>query len=182
MHPSIFMYMFGCHATICKHVHLVQMSTQIQNPRTLTTPQTPLNIEYFSNLLEDPEGHTEVKKLQEHLVWKVHEITLLLKECKHMRTLKATSKHITNSLMLLKSHQYASKSTILLMKRKIAPNTNSETQRRFHSTKKKSKGCRLKICKSTRQQMDHTKLKLRNQDITCCGICFKKMTKALRTT
>ena len=30
------------------------------------------------------------------------------------------------------------------------------------------------MCKPTRQEMNHTKLKLRHQDIICCGICFKK--------
>ena len=113
-------------------------------------------------------------KLQQNVLRKIDEATLLLKKFEQVNALKTASKHITSAVIALKSIRDPCVRTILPMKRIIAPNTNSEKQRRFFSTKKKGKGTRLKITKPSRQEINQSRMNLMKQAITHCGICYKE--------
>ena len=90
------------HSTVCKHVHLVQMLTENENAKDHTVTHTQTNLEYFSNLL-DTERNNEVLKLQQNVLRKIDEATLLLKKCEQVNALKTASKHITSAVIVLKS-------------------------------------------------------------------------------
>ena len=161
------------HATVCKHVHLVNMTTKAvvetaQNIKMQTHTQTKLN--YFSKLLDDGE-ECEVSKLHQKLLHKVSELSVLLRNCKNIDDFRAARNHITSAMIALKSHTQTNRSTILPIKRKIVPNQNYEKQPRFFSTKKKESD---KTKESSLQDINRTLVHLQKQEITCCAICYKE--------
>ena len=165
------------HATVCKHVHLVKMTTgtPTETPtNTHLSPNTQTKLDYFSNLLDVDVKEREVAKLRQLLLHKVNNLNILLKNCDHVDALKAAEKNITSAIIALKSLAHIDTNTTLTVKRKIAPNQNSEKQPRFFSTKKKRKVTRLKMNKPSQQEIDMTLSHLQKQEITCCSVCYKE--------
>ena len=165
------------HATVCKHVHLVKMTTGTATATPTNThpsPNTQTKLDYFSNLLDVDVKEREVAKLRQILLHKVNNLNILLKTCEHVDALKAAEKHVTSAIIALKSLAHIDTNTTLTVKRKIAPNQNSEKQPRFFSTKEKRKVTRLKMNKPSQQEMDKTLSHLQKQEITCCSICYKE--------
>ena len=87
--------------------------------------------------------------------------------------LKATSKHLTSTIMAVRAMQSTlkSQSVTLPLKRKIPPTQNAEKQPRYFSTKKKQVGATQRLSKPSHLQV---KEKRSNLSTTCCGICFKE--------
>ena len=61
------------HATVCKHVHLVKMTTGTATATPTNThpsPNTQTKLDYFSNLLDVDVKEREVAKLRQILLHK----------------------------------------------------------------------------------------------------------------
>ena len=85
------------HATVCKHVHLVKMTTgtPTETPtNTHLSPNTQTELDYFSNLLDVDVKEREVAKLRQLLLHKVNNLNILLKNCDHVDALKAAEKNM----------------------------------------------------------------------------------------
>ena len=136
----IHMYSCSCmdstlHATVCKHVHLVKMSTTDTNNESIA--HTTTTVEYFSNMLDDDNiQDSQLTALRQQVQSKLNEMSVLVRGCANADALKTSSKHLTSAIMAIKAiHRI--QHTTLPKKRKIPPNKNSEKQPRFFSTKKK---------------------------------------------
>ena len=93
------------HATVCKHVHLVKMTTGTATEIPTSThpsPNTQTKLDYFSNLLDVDVKEREVAKLWQILLHKVNNLNILLKNCEHVDALKAAEKHVTSATRALK--------------------------------------------------------------------------------
>ena len=124
------------HATVCKHVHMVAMMSNIVTERTYHTEDS---FGYFSSLLEHRNENRELTKLRQQVLGKLNDLSVIVAECSNTDVLKTTSKHLNSALMAIRSIQTTStkQAKCLPLKRKIAPNKNAEKQPRFFSTKRK---------------------------------------------
>ena len=101
------------HATVCKHIQLLKISSQQKK---------------ISTLLENKADNKDLTTLRQQVLGKLNDLSIIIvTECCNIDALKTTSKHLNSALMTIKSIQKTSKKqTYLPMKRKIAPNKNAD--------------------------------------------------------
>ena len=161
------------HTTVCKHVHLVKMTTT--DTVSDSTPQEASNLQYFSNLLEDGVEDSPLSTLRQQVLSKLDEMAIHVRGSQNRDALKTSLKHLTSALMAIKAMESMSEShSILPQKRKFPPNKKSEKHPRFFSTKKQQLRISLRMDKPSNKEVYETKQSLFTQNTTCCGICFQE--------
>jgi hypothetical protein len=114
------------------------------------------------------ESATNVKR---KITTNLQVLTNLLDTCNHRETLDAVSNHISSAVAVIKASD-AYSTTELSIRKRPAPNENSERQLRFCSTKKK-RSKSVSLSKPTPQQQRIAEQNLQSTDICVCSICFK---------
>ena len=166
-HACVHMYTCTCmdatlHATICKHVHLVRLTTTSDTSTINTTadtstmntttdtstkntttyiPETNMghSIDYFTNVFGNSKStNCTISTVRLQVQQQIDKLDTLLKNCEHPDTLLACKKHLTSAITMLKVIGHtSSKPAVLSRKRNYPPNKNIEQQPRFFSTKKR---------------------------------------------
>ena len=115
------------HATVCKYIHLVHMNTITTISQTLEGNQEPSdNYSYFTNILSRQDDGSTIMSAKTTLISKLHELELLAEHCEDRDTISTANKHLQVAITVIKAiAQYLK---VLLVKRKVSPNENSEHQ------------------------------------------------------
>ena len=82
------------------------------------------------------------------------------------------SKHISSAVSVIKASD-AYSTTELSVRRRPAPNENSERQLRFCTTKKKRSKSAASLSKPTLEERRIAEENLQSTDVCVCSICFK---------
>ena len=126
------------HATVCKHMHLVHMTTTFI-PTTHTEDDKHNNTFLdFSSMFPDVSPQLSTREKTQR---KINELSGLLANCDNEQAFKAANTHIQAAIMVVKALKQQQANRVLPQKLHYAPNTNSTTQPRFFSTKKKTYPC-----------------------------------------
>ena len=96
-------------------------------------------------------------------------IEVALGAAKNLDILKATHKHLNAALATINA-RHITDNTFTARKRS-APNSNSEQQVRFHSTKKKREQ-KARVSKPSEEELVSCKGNLENVEIKACGLCL----------
>ncbi len=91
-------------------------------------------------------------------------------------TFQAGISHLTSAVGVMNSMKRTRNSNDqeLIPAKKIAPNTNSHCQPRFHSTKRKRISNEFSLAKPTTLHLDECKTNLTQLSVNVCGICFRE--------
>ena len=185
-HACVHMYTCTCmdatiHATVCKHVHLVNIfkttdTANTTSPTCTCTIDSCNTLEYFSSLFEDTlSTDYELSTLRLQVQQQVDELKTLVKSCQHVDALRASTKHLTSAITVIKVIETTtnSKPALLSRKRQYPPNKNSEKQLCFFSTKMR-KLTSTQLSKPSYDESQKCKSHLLSLDTTVCGICFQE--------
>lgn len=163
------------------NVHLVNISkttdtANTTSPTCTCTTDSCNTLEYFSSLFEDTlSTDYELSTLRLQVQQQVDELKTLVKSCQHVDALRASTKHLTSAITVIKAIETTtnSKPALLSRKRQYPPNKKSEKQLRFFSTKK-SKLTSTQLSKPSYDESQKCKSHLLSLDTTVCGICFQE--------
>lgn len=64
------------------------------------------------------------------------ELKAIVKQCKNQDAISSANKHIQAAIMVIKASNLPSHTNVLVARRKVYPDKNSEHQQKFFSTKK----------------------------------------------
>ena len=139
---GICVHMFTCscvdsaiHSTICKHIHLLQLiSVPVNTSSTSNLPEAVPISDSIKQYMDVEESTTKVKQT---IATNLQVLRNFLDICDDRNTLNAVSKHISSVIGVVKAND-ACTTTELYMRKRPAPNDNSDRQLRFYSTKKKT--------------------------------------------
>ena len=121
-------------ATVCKHAHLVKMTTTTTcESHHIQSRAACTSLPYFTNLLGDDVKDVELSKLRLTVQCKLDELNVLAAKYEQADALKTASQHVTSAII----GRIGAQLTTLPKKRKYPLNKNAEKQLRFFSTKKK---------------------------------------------
>ena len=182
-HACVHMYTCTCmdatlHATVCKHVHLVKMTTITTACKDHASPKTGTcnTLQYFSNLFEDTKStDCKLSTLRLQVQHQIDELNTLVRSCQHADALKASTQHLASAITVIKAIEKTTNSNpaVLSRKRHYAPNKNVEKQLRFFSTKKR-KLASAHLSKPSFNESQKCKSHLLSLDTTFCGICLEE--------
>ena len=105
------------HATVCKHAHAIT-----SNPSIAFTPAS--QVDYFATILDDGGENSNLEELQQQLLKKINEISVLVATCETPEALKTTSGHLSAAITAIKALQRHTPLTQTSRKRIIPPNKN----------------------------------------------------------
>ena len=71
------------HATVCKHVHLVQMTTMSTACKDSSTPVNCITLQYFSE--NTNSTYSELPALRLQVQHQINELNTLVQKCQHVR-------------------------------------------------------------------------------------------------
>ena len=94
-------------------------------------------LNYYSHNLQSQKP-TDLQKSKEMLSEKIAELQLLVSSCTNIEAIHFVSVHLSSALSIVKSadaYQFFS----LIIRKQPSPNSNSQKQFRYHTTKKKQK-------------------------------------------
>ena len=134
---------FTLHCTVCKHIHLIHMlNTKSPNPESSTLHQmdsTPYcDYDYYSKILGHGNQTADILQLtKQSLNTKILQLQTLVEQCDQVETLNTVRTHLQAAITVIKALRHPHASNILPIARKIAPNTNNETQPSFFFNKEK---------------------------------------------
>ena len=121
------------HATVCKHVQLVKITTSTDTSKITTTIDTSETgtgyaIEYFTDqFAESKSTDCKLTMLQLQVHQKIEEFNTFVKSCQHAEALQASKKHLTSAIMVMKPMGHTpSKQAVSSRKRSYPPNKNAE--------------------------------------------------------
>ena len=130
------------------------------------------SLQYYSDLLQSGSEATLISSKQ-RCEEKVLELQSLLSRCTSTDIVNTVSSHLTSAISLLKATQTREETDVFPVRKRPAPNANSDKQLRFRSTKKKrDKGSRW--AKPDEEEMSLGKRRLEQTDVEVCGVCFKQ--------
>jgi len=215
-------YMCTCidyilHSTICKHIHLVNMSSEtssapiahlVEMPVQLTSQPSaqsqeqsiPVSTDITNADVVPPSdkedhrdndihgtdihAHESIEYLSRQVkisdtctfkdkaVATCQNIEAALSTATSAEAVKSVQKHLDAALAILKGTPSQMIESFTTRKR-VAPNTNSQPQARFHSTKKK-RTKKEGVSKPSDEQLNQCLDDLKKAEITVCGICLKE--------
>ena len=193
------------HSTVCKHVHIVHMSESIASTSTsdsvahsecsqLSSTQQNLQSPFIDanccndnvTELELPHqplsvSNSSVAKLKQDMTMHINEVQAIVDSTSDCAVLKAGASHITSAIAVMKAMMNCSTSQTLVARKRVAPNENSEIQRRFTSTKKKRTISQICLSKPTVCEMEDVSTLLYSVNTRVCSICFKEDDEQIRT-
>ena len=106
---------------------------------------------------------------------KISELQLLVNCCTNREIINTVCSHLKSAITVVKAANTKETpvASTLVIRKRPAPNSNSEKQFRFHSTKKKRcKGSRW--AKPTIEEQNIVREKMENTQVEVCGICMKQ--------
>ena len=112
--------------------------------------------------------------LNSHLIQKILQLRTLVEQCDQVETINTVKTHLQAAITVIKALRLPHASNILSIARKIAPNTNNETQPSFFSTKKKRRRTTNHLSKPSNQQIMTCRKVLRTIEPIFCGKCLKR--------
>ena len=133
---------FTLHSTVCKHIHLVHMSTALSTstPQMETAITSPCNYDYYSQVLcHRAQTSNRIKNTKTALNTNLLQLQTLVSQCDHVESLHIVKTHVQAAISVIKALRIPNTRNILPIKRKIAANANNIKQPSFFSTKKKKK-------------------------------------------
>ena len=193
----VHMYTCSCvdsavHSTACKHTHVVHMrscegarGSAIEVSSSLLPENCTEEIQTLQHLShtlqqQNPIGNVPINGLKLKFQGLIHQLDSLANDTTECDTLKAGIAHLTSAVGIMKSMKQAEcrNSDKLTPAVSIAPNTNSECQPRFQSTK----NCRKRrhsfgLTKPTVIQMEECKRTCSEQPVKVCAACFQEEDK-----
>jgi len=98
-------------------------------------------------------------------------VTLNTVSC--IEAVNSAQKHLDAVLAILKATP-SQKTTTFNVRKRVAPNSNSQQQVRFHSTKKKRRTQKEGISKPSDDQLTKCLIELKHTQIRVCGLCLKE--------
>ena len=199
----IHMYTCSCvdsaiHSTVCKHCHLVHMTDSVvdstnqsemdtcdEPPTTATDNMVEMDcLPYLTDEGSSSRGEaSQLKRVKNEVVALTNEIQLIARESDNEEVVKAGLEHLRSAVSIMKALQKkTSTSKNLVPTKYIAPNANSQVQRRFHSTKRKRQASITPgLKKPTLEQMDSCVSEMSELEVKVCGICFMEDDKGICT-
>ena len=173
------MYVCSCldatlHATVCKHVHLVEMTyNQHTNKPISTTETTEIDYDYFTNIMSQEKNPPNLLLTKTKFLQHLTELEMIAKSCTNQEAILAATKHVRAAMSIIKALESQKEEKRLTMKRKHAPNQNMEKQLKFYSTKRKRLVYEQGLTKPSLGESEQCKEKLNTEPIFC-GCCLKE--------
>ena len=137
-----------------------------------TTDETPVKDTSSLNYLSS-QVHTkttsELNTLKEKTITACKKIEVALGGTTNLDIIKATHKHLNAALTIINA-RHITNDTFTARKRS-APNSNSEQQVRFHSTKKKREQ-KARVSKPSEEELVSCQGDLEKVEIKVCGLCL----------
>ena len=168
-------HMFTCscidsaiHSTVCKHIHLLQITSNPQAVSTSTIPETVVTSDTAQLYVDVIESTSSVKQ---KITTNLQLLSNLLVLCDNQETLHAVSNHISSAISVMKASD-AYSTTELNIRKRPAPNENHEKQPRFYSTKKKRQKS-VSLSKPSPEEEMIAQQNLETTDVCVCSLCFK---------
>ena len=154
------------HATVCKHVHSVHMkaATHTYKPSPTENEKT-FSLDYFSGVLKQ-DTPCDITSLKQKARCKIVDLEALVNSSDDVKCLKTITQHIQAAITVGTAIRGMRKT--LPEKRTYPPNTNSQKQRRFYSTKKRKMTLSTTLSKPSYEQSDICKSRLRSMEPFFC--------------
>lgn len=173
----IHMYTCSCidatiHATVCKHAHMVHMSS-INAVRVTEGEDNGVNgqdIE-FATILTHQSTPQDIEKAKQALSHAIDELQVLITQSTSLDALRTAKGHLNTAVSVLKPG--VCNSPHIPSTSKSPPNANMEKQVRFYSTKKPREPSSKVIRKPTPTEVAGAKEELRKVEVSICGVCLK---------
>ena len=182
-HCGACMRMYSCscidaaiHAKVCKHAHMVHMSSA--NAVGVTESydidnggnEQESDID-FATILTHQSTPLDIANAKQALSHAIEELQVLLNESSSLDTLRTAKGHLNTAVSVLRpgvcnSPHFPSTS-------KSPPNANMENQVRFYSTKKSREPQNKAIRKPTPTEAAGAKEDLNKIEVSVCGVCLK---------
>lgn len=110
---------------------------------------------------------------------KIAEIQLLVESCSNTGAIESVCTHFNSAICVVKAvqkthHDVEPTVDAFVSRKRPAPNSNSEVQLRFHSTKQKKPTKRTRLAKPTIDDEERVKQNLDNIAIQVCGVCLRE--------
>ena len=142
MSTHVHLHMHSCNTpcNVCKHVHLVQMTTTNTACKDSSKHVNSTTLQYLSDLFENTNStHSELSGLRLQVQHQINELNTLVQKRQHVDALKASTQHLSSAIIVIKAieNNSNSRSHILPQKRYFPPNINANKQLHFFSTKKR---------------------------------------------
>ncbi len=166
------------HSTICKHVHLVAMNSNMTSNDRMNSNSSQINVAensvpYFNKLLASATNETStVSTKKSFLLSMIDDLSSMVAHCEDATALTAAKSHIVTAMTVIKS--LPCEKLAVPTKRKIPPNSNNQTQLQFFSTKKQRISLNKTLSKPSSKEILEQKRKLKDLESKVCGVCLKE--------
>ena len=138
-------------STICKHVHLVVRCTSAPNTPCKHIPERHTD---NTGLFLQKTSEITVSRAQKRLQQKISTMSGYISQCEDLRILHDIESHLNSALSTFKVLPSSTQATIM-PKHKFPHNKGISQQRRFHSTKKRSKVPQIRLAKPDRSKREY---------------------------
>ena len=171
------------HSTVCKHIHIVQMTKENKSPETKVEELDGNGIlfdnEYFLQVLGKEKMTTKQDDLKlsdekMKMAQLIRDLQSLNMQCTSIDAVTISMTHVRTAISVIKALQVNRNPQLSIIPRKrVAPNANNEKQLRFHSTIKKRKIV-SRWAKPTEAEVEECRENLMDIEVKVCGICYKE--------
>ena len=141
---------------------------------TVEDTTTEERLDYYSRLLQsrNTDSLLDCKQTFQH---KAAELQLLVESCSNRDTITSAISHLSSAICLLKADKTCQSSiTQMLPVQRPAPNSNSEKQIRYQSTKKRKVVYSRWVKPSFEEEQRAKENMSRKVSIQVCGVCFNE--------
>lgn len=156
--------------------HIEEFTLQEGTNSSETTDETPVkdtsSLDYLSSQVHT-KTTSELNTLKEKTITICKKIEVALSGATNLDIVRATQKHLSAALMIINAKHITSDT--LLARKRSAPNSNSEQQIRFHSTKKKREQ-KATVSKPSEEKLVSCQDDLEKVEIKVCGLVCLKLT------
>ena len=178
-------HMYSCtcldatiHATICKHIHLLQMTTLCDEQLHEMQPPSPVDYAYFENIgIFKNKGDSNITAVsKQRFINDLHQLENIVMSCENNNAIIAGRKLLSSVFHLIKAtnSQSTEVKPELTRKRMYASTKQMDKQLKFFSTKKKRKSETPVLSKPSLRQTIQCKETLNSTETLFCGLCLKE--------
>ena len=179
-------HMYSCtcldatiHATICKHIHLLQMTPALCDEQLHEMqPPSPVDYAYFENIgIFKNKGDSNITTVsKQRFVNDLRQLQNIVMSCENNNAIIAGRKLLSSVFHLIKAtnSQSTEVKPELTRKRIYASTKQMDKQLKFFSTKKKRKSEIPVLSKPSLRQTIQCKETLNSTETLFCGLCLKE--------
>lgn len=168
---------YAVHNTACKHIHLVHTVrtlsqdkvTEKHNDQPCGTSRVPDEL----NLIVDTQVAT-LQSQQQLVVSRAAQVAELARSTSDLEALKTAAQHLNGVINMMKAVQKIVPSQSLPCRKRPAPNSNMETQMRYHPTRNKRAKSNISLAKPTVEQAAQARETLEAVDVALCSVCLRE--------